>query len=400
VPDKEIWTTKQHLKTKLVGFIKERLNETWLKRSEDPKHIVAINDTLNDKVLTIGFARRFATYKRAHLLFRNLDRLAAIVNNEQHPVQFLFAGKAHPRDKAGQDLIKYIIDISKQPRFMGKIIFLQNYDIDLAKYLVQGVDIWMNTPTRPLEASGTSGEKAIMNGTLHFSVLDGWWVEGYKQDAGWALPMEQTYENNHHQDDLDAETIYSIIENQISPDYYRRNKEGYSERWVGFIKNCFTQVSPEFTTIRMMNDYFDRFYNKLFDRSKLMKSNNYALPEELNVWKKKLIKNWENIEIIDYSLTDGNTTNLFVNSKYNSWVKLRLNGLEPQDVGVQMVLTDSNHNFLERCDMTFDRIENGMVIYICNKQIPMAGSFRLAVRIHPNHPQLPYQQDLNLMKWL
>ena len=181
------------------------------------QHIIKIKKTLRNDVLTIGFARRFATYKRAHLVFRDLERLDKIVNNPDQPVQFLFAGKAHPADRAGQDLIKHIVEISKMPQFIGKIVFIPNYDITIAKYLVQGVDIWMNTPTRPLEASGTSGEKAVMNGVMHFSVLDGWWVEGYKEGAGWALPMEKTYDNQDFQDEFDAAIIYNIIATEISP---------------------------------------------------------------------------------------------------------------------------------------------------------------------------------------
>jgi phosphorylase/glycogen(starch) synthase len=252
VDDKEIWDLKQGLRTRLIDMIKSRLQENWVKRHEDPKNIVTINNTLSDKVLTVVFARRFATYKRAHLLFKNLDRLAKLLNNPERPMQFIFAGKAHPADGAGQGLIKMIVDISKRPEFLGKILFVQNYSIELAKHLVSGADIWLNTPTRPLEASGTSGEKAVMNGTMHFSVLDGWWVEGYKPDAGWALTSERTYENQQFQDDLDAETIYSIFENEVLPAFYDRGKDGIPHDWVKIIKNTIAGVSPKFTTRRMI----------------------------------------------------------------------------------------------------------------------------------------------------
>ena len=235
----------------IVGRIKNNLKETQNITYFTPREIVEVSDTLRDDVLTIGFARRFATYKRAHLLFTNLDRLDAIVNNPDRPVQFIFAGKAHPADKAGQDLIKHIVEISKQPRFLGKIIFLSNYDMDLARALIQGVDVWMNTPTRPLEASGTSGEKAAMNGVMHFSVLDGWWVEGYREDAGWMLPQKRTYENQQYQDELDAELIYNIIEDQIAPAYYNKDSNGISIQWCNFIKNTIGKVAPQFTTYRM-----------------------------------------------------------------------------------------------------------------------------------------------------
>jgi alpha-glucan phosphorylase-like protein len=207
-----IWDLRNQQREKLIGFIKGRLKIAMVKRLENPRLIMEAEEKLRGDILTIGFARRFATYKRANLLFRDPERLADIVNHEGKPVQFVFAGKAHPRDKAGQDLIRVIVEMSKRPEFIGRIIYLQNYDINLAQKLVQGVDIWLNTPTRPLEASGTSGMKVVMNGGLHFSVLDGWWAEGYVEGAGWAIPEERTYDNQDYQDELDAETIYTLLE--------------------------------------------------------------------------------------------------------------------------------------------------------------------------------------------
>ena len=226
VPDEEIWKTRMTMKNKLVDYIRKSFRDTWLKNQGDPSRIVSLMDKINPNALLIGFGRRFATYKRAHLLFTDLDRLSKIVNNPDYPVQFLFTGKAHPHDGAGQGLIKRIIEISRRPEFLGKIIFLENYDMQLARRLVSGVDIWLNTPTRPLEASGTSGEKALMNGVVNFSVLDGWWLEGYREGAGWALTEKRTYQNQEHQDQLDAATIYSILETEILPLYYARNKKG------------------------------------------------------------------------------------------------------------------------------------------------------------------------------
>ena len=232
VPDEEIWKTRMTMKNKLVDYIRKSFRDTWLKNQGDPSRIVSLMDKINPNALLIGFGRRFATYKRAHLLFTDLDRLSKIVNNPDYPVQFLFTGKAHPHDGAGQGLIKRIIEISRRPEFLGKIIFLENYDMQLARRLVSGVDIWLNTPTRPLEASGTSGEKALMNGVVNFSVLDGWWLEGYREGAGWALTEKRTYQNQEHQDQLDAATIYSILETEILPLYYERIKKGYSEGWI------------------------------------------------------------------------------------------------------------------------------------------------------------------------
>nr|MBP7857394.1 alpha-glucan family phosphorylase [Prevotella sp.] len=225
VSDDEIWSTRLTLKKKLVDYIREKFTQTWLRNQGDPARVMSLLERINPNALMIGFCRRFATYKRAHLLFTDIDRLNKIVNDPEHPVLFFFSGKAHPADGAGQGLIKKIYEISQRPEFLGKIIFLEDYDMQLARRLVSGVDIWMNTPTRPLEASGTSGEKAEMNGVVNLSVLDGWWVEGYRQGAGWALPQERTYQNQAYQDQLDAATIYSLLENEIIPLYYAKNKK-------------------------------------------------------------------------------------------------------------------------------------------------------------------------------
>ena len=229
--DKKVYDVKTGLKKSLFSNIRKRLQSDMIEKHVSPRTLLSISGHLDEKALTIGFARRFATYKRASLLFRDLDRLSRIVNNPEKPVQFIYAGKAHPNDGGGKDLIKRVFEISQMPEFAGKVIFLENYDIELAKYLTQGVDIWLNTPTRPLEASGTSGEKAVMNGTIHFSVLDGWWVEGYRAFAGWALPKKRTYENQELQDDIDAETIYNMLEYEIVPAYYSFNDQGVPVEW-------------------------------------------------------------------------------------------------------------------------------------------------------------------------
>ena len=262
VPDAEIWETRMALKKKLVDYIREKFAATWLKNQGDPSRVVTLLESITPNALYIGFCRRFATYKRAHLLFTDLERLSKIVNNPERPVKFIFSGKAHPADGAGQGLIKRIFEISQRPEFLGKIIFLEDYDMQLARRLVSGVDIWMNTPTRPLEASGTSGEKAEMNGVVNLSVLDGWWVEGYREGAGWALKQERTFQNQGYQDQLDAATIYSLLENEILPLYYNRNEQGFSEGWIKTIKNSIATIAPHYTMKRQLDDYYDKFYIK------------------------------------------------------------------------------------------------------------------------------------------
>ncbi len=246
VPDEDIWSMRMTMKNKFIDFVRNDFKEKWLKNQGDPSEVVKVLDKINPNALIIGFARRFATYKRAHLLFTDLDRLAKIVNNEQYPVQFIFSGKAHPADGAGQGLIRRITEISKMPQFAGKIIFLEDYNMIVAKRLVTGVDIWLNTPTRPLEASGTSGEKAEMNGVLNFSVLDGWWYEGYRfaENAGWALTDKRTYTDQAQQDKLDAATIYSMLENEIVPLYFKKNYKGFSPEWIQYIKRSIGRIAP------------------------------------------------------------------------------------------------------------------------------------------------------------
>ena len=298
VPDEEIWQTRMTMKNKLVDYIRKSFRDTWLKNQGDPSRIVSLMDKINPNALLIGFGRRFATYKRAHLLFTDLERLSKIVNNPDYPVQFLFTGKAHPHDGAGQGLIKRIIEISRRPEFLGKIIFLENYDMQLARRLVSGVDIWLNTPTRPLEASGTSGEKALMNGVVNFSVLDGWWLEGYREGAGWALTEKRTYQNQEHQDQLDAATIYSILETEILPLYYARNKKGYSEGWIKVVKNSIAQIAPHYTMKRQLDDYYSKFYCKQAKRFHALAANDNAKAKEIAAWKEEVVAKWDSIEIV------------------------------------------------------------------------------------------------------
>lgn len=298
VPDEEVWSTRMALKQKLVNYIREKFTENWLRNQGDPARVVSLLQRINPNALMIGFCRRFATYKRAHLLFTDVDRLAKIVNDPEHPVLFFFSGKAHPADGAGQGLIKKIYEISQRPEFLGKIIFLEDYDMQLARRLVSGVDIWMNTPTRPLEASGTSGEKAEMNGVVNLSVLDGWWVEGYREGAGWALPEKRTYENQAYQDQLDAATIYGLLENDIIPMYYNRNKKGYSADWVKVIKNSISTIAPHYTMKRQLDDYFDRFYNREALRFKKLQEHDYRLAKDIALWKETVAERWDEIHVV------------------------------------------------------------------------------------------------------
>jgi len=320
--DKEIWNLRQQHRKMLIDYLKVRLTSDLTLRQENPKLILDTIENMNDNVLTIGFARRFATYIRAHLLFSNIDQLEKIVNNPERPVQFIFAGKAHPHDKAGQDLIKKIIEVSRRPEFIGKIIFVENYDMELGKKLVAGVDIWLNTPTRPLEASGTSGEKAVMNGVVNFSVLDGWWAEGYKPDAGFALEEAATYANQQFQDELDTELIYNMFEDQIAPLFYDRNEEDVPEEWVRYVKNTITDIAPFFTMKRMLDDYYNNFYSKLFVRSALIRENSYYLARKISAWKRKVRDAWDHVKVEEVMIPDSTVSPLKQGDQFVAEVKL------------------------------------------------------------------------------
>ena len=404
VPDEKIWKTRNLLRKRLIDKVKEVMADTRLTSHYSPHEIVKIRKTLRDDVLTIGFARRFATYKRATLLFSNLERLADIVNNPDHPVQFLFAGKAHPADKAGQDLIKRIIDISKMPQFIGKIVFVPNYDITIAKLLVQGVDVWMNNPTRPQEASGTSGEKAVMNGVMHFSVLDGWWVEGYKPGAGWALKMERTYDNQSFQDDLDSSTIYNILETEIAPTYYARNAEGMPKQWIEIIKNTVAQVACNFTTNRMLTDYCNKYYEPLKERSAKLLADDFSLARDIAFWKKRVRREWEHLEIVSYTRPDNVRSSLTIGQNYTSELVVSIGDLDPADIGAEILLTEQNakgeHHIVALYDFELADFHDGVATYRASIVPEVAGMYESAARLYAKNPDLPHRQDFELVKWL
>ena len=401
VSDAEIWNTRMTLKKKLVAYIREKFTQTWLKNQGDPARVVSLLERINPNALMIGFCRRFATYKRAHLLFTDLDRLAKIVNDPEHPVLFFFSGKAHPADGAGQGLIKRIFEISQRPEFLGKIIFLEDYDMTLARRLVSGVDIWMNTPTRPLEASGTSGEKAEMNGVVNLSVLDGWWVEGYREGAGWALPEKRTYQNQGYQDQLDAATIYNLLENDIIPMYYNKNKEGFSKEWIQVVKNSIATIAPHYTMKRQLDDYYDKFYNKEAARFKKLSANDNALAKEIALWKESVAERWDGIHVV---------------SKDDSKLMAAETG---QKIKVQYVIDEQGLNDAVGLELVVlkDQPEDGKQIYAVYpfKMVghegnnftfeaeiePInAGSFKTGVRMYPKNEKLPHRQDFCYVKWL
>ena len=404
VDDEEIWDIRMTLKKRMVNHIRESFKDNWLKNQGDPSKVISILEKINPNALLIGFGRRFATYKRAHLLFTDLERLSKIINNPNYPVQFIFTGKAHPADGGGQGLIKHIVEISRRPEFLGKIIFLENYDMRLAKRLISGVDIWLNTPTRPLEASGTSGEKAEMNGVLNFSVLDGWWYEGYREGAGWALTDKRTYDNQQFQDQLDAATIYSMLENEVIPLYYAKNSKGHSPEWIQYIKNSIAQIAPHYTTKRMFDDYINRFYIKLAGRSQSSVKDSFALAKELAQWKENVAAHWDSIEVIEidyeeklynHKIEIGDIVKVsLVLDKHN------VNG----DIGAEVVrmhIDSATHSDIVKIyAMNIVKTEGTKVYYALDLHVPEAGTFKYGLRIYPDNKALPHRMDFAYLRWL
>lgn len=404
VPDKELWDVRLHLKTKLIRQVKKRFSDPAQFRFDSPRQMVRIQESVKPDVLTIGFARRFATYKRAALLLTNLDRLDRIVNNPERPVQFIFAGKAHPNDKPGQDLIKRIVEVSAMPQFAGKIIFLQNYDMELARQMVQGVDVWLNTPTRPLEASGTSGEKAVMNGVMHFSVLDGWWVEGYKEGAGWMLPQERTFADQRYQDEIDAELIYNTIEEEIAPKYYARDGENVPHEWMGIVKRCIADVASNFTTARMLDDYRQRFYAPLYERAEKVNADGFRLACEIAAWKRKVSKSWDNVRVLELRQMDISKSALKTGEEMSFELVVDVDGLSPEDVGAEVIVADqilSGRDVKISSVIPFETVSvEGSIVTCRALSVPQrTGTYDVAVRLYARNPNLTHRMDFALVKW-
>ena len=306
IPDDKLWEVHMERKRKLIELVKQSTKQRLHRCGYSYQEIEKITSKLSENTLTIGFARRFATYKRATLIFKDLERITQIFSNEERPIQIIFAGKAHPADKEGQDLIKYIHEISMKPQFKGKIFLLENYNIAMSRYLVSGVDVWLNTPRRPMEASGTSGQKASVCGVINFSVLDGWWAEGYNSKNGWYIGLNDEYENNEIQDKADSDDIYTTLENKILPTYYTRNKSNIPETWVKMMKNSITSTGGRFSTSRMLVDYVEKLYLPLCN----LYDNYYSKLDkvtEFNAWKEDLYRNWDDIKITQENNLDNAT---------------------------------------------------------------------------------------------
>jgi len=403
IPNERLWKEHKARKEKLLRFVRKNTIERLRRCGYHYEDIMKIVSGLNSDTLTIGFARRFATYKRAGLIFRDIERITQILNNEKRPVQIIIAGKAHPRDKEGQDLIKYIHEISMKPQFKGKVFLLENYNMAMSRYLISGVDVWLNTPRRPMEASGTSGQKASVNGVINFSVLDGWWAEGYNQRNGWAIGTNAEYENYDMQDNFDSEGIYNTLENKIIPMYYNRNEKGISSEWMQVMKNSIITTAGKFSTSRMLVDYIDNIYMKLVNLH-----NEYYKDlddvTEFNTWKKELYKNWQDIVIEE----EKNLDNISIDAGNCIEVrcKVKLPNISPENIEVQTYYGKINDNgILEKIavipmQMVNSDEEEKEYYYQSRIELTTGGDYGYTFRVMPKHKMILDSENLNLVKWV
>ncbi len=403
IPNEELWNAHMQRKQKLMEKAKQNILERLKRSGYRYEEINEITSKLNPNALTIGFARRFATYKRATLLFRDLERITQILNNADRPVQILIAGKAHPADKEGQNLIKYIHEISMKPQFKGKVFLLENYNMELSRYLISGVDVWLNTPRRPMEASGTSGQKASVNGAVNFSILDGWWAEGYNQKNGWAIGTNAEYESYEIQDNCDSESIYQILENKIIPAYYEKNEKGISDKWMEYMKNSIISTGGKYSTARMLVDYTNQLYMPLIN----LYHKYYESLENVanyNSWKKEMYKNWANIVITE----ENNLNNIVVDAGENieAHCRVTLPNIEPENVEVQVYYGRIKENgVLEKIaiiPMTLETYneEEKVATYKAKIELTTGGNYGYTFRVMPKHEMLLDSENLNLVKWI
>ncbi len=401
IPDEKLWNAHFERKEKLMRLIKQNITERYVNSGVGYDKIGELVNALNPKALTIGFARRFATYKRATLIFKDIARLTQILNDEKRPVQIVFAGKAHPQDKEGQDLIKYIHEISLMPQFKGKIFILENYNIGMSRYLISGVDVWLNNPRRPMEASGTSGEKASVNGVVNCSILDGWWAEGYDGTNGWAIGTNATYNSYDEQDKADSNSLYHLLENKIIPAYYNQDSRGVSEEWLTLMKNSIKTTGGKYSTSRMVIDYINELYMPLCNLNKKHFQN---LDEVMAFaeWKRKVKQNWQNIKITQDRNVD--------NAKFNAGSQITVNcevefpDIDENNAEVQVYFGQVQDNGTVKNVFTSEMKkigeENGKSFYETTIDLTTGGNFGYTFRVMPKHEMLVDSENLDLVKWI
>jgi starch phosphorylase len=407
VPDEELWKTHQMLKNRLIDVVRKRARKQRERLGESPDKIRKASRILDPEILTVGFARRFATYKRGTLLFSDLDRLRKMLSNSEHPVQFVFAGKAHPKDEGGKRFIQEVYKLSREPEFENRIVFTEDYDTYIARRLTQGVDIWLNNPLRPLEASGTSGMKLPPNGGLNLSVLDGWWCEGYNGKNGWAIGAELPSDDSNTievQNEIDSISLFYTLETQVIPLYYAKPDGRLPIAWLQLMRESIRSVTPVFNTHRMVKEYTERLYEPAAAANSALTENNCAKAVELAHWKDKIRKDWPQIRITDVSVTNGDLVNIFVGDSINITTKVHLGHIDPKYVRIQAYFGESDNNTI--CKPTIVDLDGCKKLetagdYLYSGLIPAteSGAYGFNVRVIPTHPNLTQDHELRLITW-
>ena len=404
IPDEELWRTHERRRERLVAFARRRLKKQIQTRGGSQEELATAAEILDPSALTIGFARRFATYKRATLIFKDIDRLADIVNNKEHPVQFIIAGKAHPKDEEGKRFIQEIFQIAKESRFRRRFVFIENYDMNVAHYLVEGCDIWLNNPRRPFEASGTSGMKVIANGGLNFSVLDGWWDEGFDPEVGWKIGNGEEYSDPDYQDEVESRQLYTTLESQIVPLFYSRGEDHLPRKWITVIKNSMKKLGPFFNTHRMVQEYFAKYYRGAYEKRLLLLDKKWAEGKQLTAWKEKVKENWTNVKVIKLD-TNGTLKSLFVGQEYPVKAEIDLGNLTPGDVEVQIYygpienVDNPIHNSTVVMDADSQKAKNGHFNYSGSIICQNSGQKGFTIRILPKHQLLINPFELDVVYW-
>jgi starch phosphorylase len=402
IPDTELWRTHERGRERLVAFTRMRLRKQMAKRGASDRDLAFADDVLNTETLTIGFARRFAPYKRAHLILKDIARLEKILTNESQPAQIIFAGKAHPQDVQGKDLIKQLVQTSNRDKLRRHMVFLEDYDLDIARTMVQGCDLWLNTPRRPFEACGTSGMKAVANGALHLSVLDGWWDEGYERGLGWAIGNGEEYADYAFQDDLESRALYDILEKDVIPIFYERGPDGIPRRWVTMMKASMHKLCPIFNTHRMVSEYWKRFYLPAAARGAELKDKEWDALKRLSKWREKLMYNWSNLAIKEIRMKD--IAELVVGDPYLVEADIFLGDLLPEDIMVEAYAgrLDPSNRFMDRFTQLMQSIEtvaDKVYKYRCSISFEDAGHFGITLRITPKHPNPESRHSMGLVIW-
>ena len=402
IPDAELWRTHERRRERLIALARNRLKAQLRRRGAPASEVAAADEALDPEALTIGFARRFATYKRGDLVFRDPDRVAALLNDAKRPVQFLFAGKAHPKDNGGKELIARVVQLARKAQYRRRVVFIEDYDINVARYMVQGVDVWLNNPRRPLEASGTSGMKVAVNGGLNLSILDGWWVEGYDGENGWAIGAGEEYTDLNYQDEVESRALYELLERDITPMFYDRGSDGLPRAWIRRMKRSIATLVPMFNTNRMVGEYLKRCYLPSHRRFMSLSADGLKGAADLAAWRKRIMQSWGQVRVEGIEAPTGDL--LRVGGELPVTVHVNLGGLTPDEVEVQLChgLLDSLGEIANPQALALrpaGRNGSASVTYTGTVTCAASGQFGFAVRVLPKHAALPNPFEPGLVTW-